>query len=86
MEKELNTISENSSNTPILFNPDYEGVNVYAISGDYSVSGDTVSAIVLITKGGTEILYRYEVKGAVTNLNGLVTSITVAAMDWLKKK
>ena len=84
-DKELNTISENGGDNSILFNPDYEGANVYAITGDYSVTGDNVTVTVLLTKGGTEILHRYEIKGTTADLNRLTFAITSSAIDWISK-
>ena len=86
LDKELESLSKDNTDAHILFNPDYEGVNVYAITGDYSVSGYNITVSVLLTKGGTEILHQYESKGITNEMNKLVNSIITTALDWLKKQ
>jgi hypothetical protein len=85
VEKELDDISGNNSSS-ILFSPDYDGANVYAISGDYTIAGDQVTASVLLTKGGTTIKTKFEVAGVADQPGKLAKSITVTVLEWLKNE
>lgn len=84
VDKQLDEISGDLSGTSIMYSPEYDGVNVYAISGDYTIKGNEVSVSVILTKGGTEIKTRVETKGVITDLEGLSKRITVSVLDWLK--
>jgi len=84
IDKELMNISSRGTNADITYSADYEGADAFALTGDYKISGDTVTVNVLLVKGGTEVKHKYEVKGKITELNSLVFNITSIALDWLK--
>jgi hypothetical protein len=84
VDKELEEYSGNSSNAPILYSPDYDGANVFAISGNYSITGKEIVVSILLTKGGTEIKARMEEKGDLTDLQGLSKRITQTVLAWIK--
>ena len=86
IDKELMSISNSGSDAAITYSAGYEGTDAYALTGDYKISGDNIIVSVLLTRGETEILQRYETKGTISDLNLLVTSITTTIIDWLKKK
>jgi len=83
---ELDEISGNSSNASIMYSPEYDGANVYSISGDYTVTGNDISFSVIVTKGGTEIKTRFEIKGTLDQLSRLAASVTNTVLEWLKKE
>ncbi|MEO7924792.1 MAG: caspase family protein [Chitinophagaceae bacterium] len=84
IDKELMSISSRGAHGAITYSADYEGSDAYSLTGDYKISGDKITVSVLLTKGGTEILYSFEKAGNSSDLNALVISITGAALDWLK--
>jgi len=84
VDKELEEQSGNSSKAPILYSPDYEGANVLAISGDYTVTGREIVVSIILTKGGTEIKARLEEKGELSDLKNLSKRITDSVLNWLK--
>ena len=86
IDKRLEEISDNEHNGLILYSPDYDGANVFAISGDYKVNGNDVTASIILTKGGTEIKSQFETKGTVENINELVQLIAAKIVEWLNKK
>jgi WD40 repeat protein/uncharacterized caspase-like protein len=86
VDKQLDEISGSGSGASIMYSPEYDGANVFAISGDYTVTGNEISVSVILTKGGTEIITRIEAKGVLADLGGLSRQITASLIDWLKKK
>ena len=86
VDKQLGEISDNSSSAYIMYSPEYDGADVYAISGDYTVTGNNISFSVIVTKGGTEIKTRFEIKGTLDQLSRLAASVTNTVLEWLKKE
>ncbi|MDP9231054.1 MAG: caspase family protein, partial [Bacteroidota bacterium] len=86
IDKKLEEISDNEQNGLILYSPEYDGANIYAISGDYKVTGKEITVSVILTKGGTEIKNQFEIKGTIENGNELARSITAKILEWLNKK
>jgi hypothetical protein len=84
IDKELDEISGNVSNALIMYSPEYDGANVYAISGDYTVTGNDVSVSVILTKGGTEIKTKFETKGELMQPDLLAKTIINSVMEWIK--
>ncbi len=84
IDKELDEISGNVSNALIMYSPEYDGANVYAISGDYIVTGNDVSVSAILTKGGTEIKTKFETKGELKQPDILAKTIINSVMEWLK--
>jgi len=84
VDKRLAELSDNNTAAPILYSPEYDGASVFAISGDYTITGKEISVSLLLTKGGTEIQTRLEIKELTANLDLLSRRITAAVMDWLK--
>jgi hypothetical protein len=85
IDKELDEISGNISDALIMYSPEYDGVNVYAISGDYIVKGNDVSVSVILTKGGTDIKSKFEIKGLVNQPGLIAKSIVAETINWLKQ-
>ena len=85
VDKELIDLSE-QANASIMYSPEYEGQNVYQLSGSYTVSGNDIAVTIVITQGGTEIKTKFEVKGAADQLNNLSKSIIAKVKEWLIKK
>ncbi len=67
-----------------MYSPEYDGVNVYAISGDYTVKGNEVIISVILTKGGTDIKTKFEIKSPLNQVGIISKSIIASVMDWLK--
>ena len=86
VDKELGEISENKISSTIMYSPEYDGANVYAISGDYTVKGNEVIISVILTKGGTDIKSTFEIKGPLNEAAIFSKSIVAAVMEWIKKK
>ena len=86
VDKELGEISENKTSSLIIYSPEYDGTNVFAISGDYTVTGNEVFVSVILTKGGADIKTMFEIKGQLHEAATFSKSIVAAVMDWLKKK
>lgn len=84
--KELGEMSENNTSALIIYSPEYDGTNVFAISGDYTVKGNEVIISVILTKGGTDIKTTFEIKGQLHEAATFSKSIVTAVMDWVKKK
>jgi flavodoxin len=85
VDKELDEISGNSSNASIMYSPEYDGANVYSISGDYTMTGNDVVVSALLTKGGTEIKLKFEIKGLADQPDKIANSIVKEVINWLKK-
>jgi len=85
IDKELSGLSDDNSDAPLLFNPEYEGANVYSLSCDYTVAGNDVIVSAVLIKGGVEIKTKFEVKGKADNLTHLSGSIISEIKDWLSK-
>ena len=86
INKELISISGKGSDAPVIFIADYEGADAYSLSGDYKITGDSITASVILTKAGIDVLHRYEVKGTTSDINSLVMTIANTATDWIMKK
>jgi len=84
VDNEIDDLSGNDNNALLLFSPEYDGVNVYAISGDYTIAGNDVSVSIILTKGGTEIKTRFEIRGVTDNTNNIAKSIAQKVADWFK--
>ena len=50
VDKELGEMSEYNTSAPIMYSPEYDGFNVYAISGDYTVKDNEVIVSVILKK------------------------------------
>jgi WD40 repeat protein len=85
IDKELSDLSDDNSNALLLFNPEYEGANIYSLSCDYTVAGSDVNVYAVLIKGGVEIKTKFEVKGKADNLTHLSGSIISEIKDWLSK-
>jgi hypothetical protein len=85
IDKELSDLSDDNSDVPLLFNPEYEGSNIYSLSCDYTVTGNDVSVSAVIIKGGIEIKTKFDIKGKADNLLLLSGSIISEIKDWLSK-
>jgi WD40 repeat protein/uncharacterized caspase-like protein len=86
VDKELDEIAGNSSGAFIMYSPEYDGANVYAISGDYTVTNDKVSVSIILTKGGTEIKSRFQINGVLSQPDIMAKSIVSAVIEALKEK
>ena len=86
VDKELGEMSENNISSTIMYSPEYDGANVYAISGDYTVKGSEVIVSVILTKGGTDIKKSFEIKGPVNEIATFSKSIVASVIEWLNKK
>jgi hypothetical protein len=84
LEKELEKLSDNNSSNTILYNPEFEGINVFAINGDYTVSGNELIISIILIKGGTEIKAKFEVKGLISQPDILTKSIINSVVEWLQ--
>jgi len=84
VDKELDEISGHSSTASIMYSPEYDGVNIYAISGDYTVAGNLAAVSVMLTKGGTDVKTKFEVNGTVNQPEIMAKSIVNTVMEWFK--
>ena len=84
VDKELDEISGSDPQASLMYSPEYDGANVYAISGDYIVAGNYVVVSVILTKGGTEIRTKFEVKGTLNQPELMSKSIVNAVIEWFK--
>ncbi|MEO5947794.1 MAG: caspase family protein, partial [Chitinophagaceae bacterium] len=84
IDKELISISSRGNEGFITYSADYEGADTYALTGDYKIAGNNISVAVLLTKGGVEVLHRFEAIGNTNDINELVLSITTIVTEWLK--
>ena len=84
VDKELDEISGHSSSASIMYSPEYDGANIYAISGDYTVTGNLVAVSVMLTKGGTDVKTKFEVNGTVNQPEIMAKSIVDTVMEWFK--
>ena len=85
VDKELIELSD-QANASIMYSTDYEGQNVYQLSGTYTLTGNIITVAINIIQGGTAIKTKFEVKGTADQLNNLSKSITASVLEWLKKK
>ena len=85
VDKALSDLSDDNTGTPLLFNPEYEGSNVYSLSCDYSIVNDEIIASVIIIKGGQEIKNKFELKDKTGNINQLSAVIVATTKDWIEK-
>ena len=85
VDKRLEEISDNKQDGLLLYSPEFDGINIYAISGDYTVAGNTVTLSLILTKGGTEIKAKFELAEALANLDALPERIISFVMDWLQR-
>jgi len=85
IDKELSNLSDDNSDAPLLFNPEYEGVNIYSLSCDYTVTGNDVNVSAVLIKGGVEIKARFELKGKADDLAQLSGTIVSEIKDWITK-
>ena len=86
VDKGLSDLSDENTGASLLFNPEYEGSNIYSLSCDYSVSNDEITASVILIKGGDEIKNKFEVKGKTGNIKQLSTDIVATIKNWADKK
>jgi len=84
IDRQLINISAGKA-APISYSPDYEGADAYSLAGDYKIIESNITVTALITKGASEV-YRFEIKGSMADLEWITSSVTTAAMEWLKKK
>ena len=84
VDKELDEISGHSSSASIMYSPEYDGANIYAISGDYTVTGNLVAVSVMLTKGGTDVKTKFEVNGTVNQPEIMAKSIVDTVREWFK--
>lgn len=85
VDKQLGDISARGAETPIVYQPDYEGEDVFALNGDYIVKGNDIVVKVIITQGGTQIKTSFEVKGTNDKLIDLATAIANQSVEWILK-
>ena len=50
VDKELDDISGHSTGSSIMYSPEYDGANIYAISGDYTITGNNAVVSVFFNK------------------------------------
>ncbi len=86
VDKGLSDLSDENTGASLLFNPEYEGANIYSLSCDYSVSNDEITASVILIKGGDEIKNKFEVKGKTGNISQLSAVIVTTIKNWTEKK
>jgi hypothetical protein len=84
VDKELDNLSGNNNTALFLYSPEYDGANVYAISGDYKINANSVTVSIILTKGGTEIKTRFETIGTADQSENLANSIAKQVMQWFK--
>ena len=85
VDKGLSDLSDENIAASLLFNPEYEGLNIYSLSCDYSIANDEITASVIVIKGGDEIKNKFEVKGKTGNINQLSATIVTTIKDWVDK-
>jgi WD40 repeat protein/uncharacterized caspase-like protein len=83
VDKELIDLSQ-QANASLIYSPEYEGQNIYQLSGSYKVSGNEIAVTIIITQGGTEIKTKFEVTGKMENLSQLSTAIISAVKKWVE--
>ena len=84
-DKQLDEVSGSNSSS-LIFSPEYDGANVYSISGDYTITGNDINVSVILTKGGTEIKAKFEIKGALNQPDVIAKSIVTTITELLKDK
>ena len=67
-----------------MYSPEYDGANIYAISGDYTAAGNIAAVSVILTRGGTGIKTKFDVKGSVNQPEIMAKSIVNTVMEWFK--
>ena len=82
VDKKMSEISETEHS--FLYNPEYEGVNTYSINGDYNITGSDATISILLIKGGSEIIGRYEVSGDINKADALADQITAKIVEWIR--
>lgn len=83
VDKKLEIIA-GDDNSPFLFSPEYDGDGVYAISGDYSITGDAITISVRLTKSGTEIKTSFLIKRPAAQVDGAANQVVNKIINWLK--
>ena len=86
VDKELDEISGNSSVAPFMYSPEYDGPKIYAINGDYTITGNDINVSVIVLKGGTEIKTKFEIKGSVDQPGVIAKTIVRKVEEWLSNK
>lgn len=59
----------------LLFDKQYEGEDVYSLSGDYTVVNGAIRLTVLLLKGGTNVVMEIKETGSVNDLNALCRKV-----------
>jgi len=86
VDKRLNDISGNEFSSLFLYNPEYDGANVYALNADYTTKGNDITVSCLLIKGGSEIINRFEVKGSASNPEIISEQIVAKVVQWSQNK
>jgi hypothetical protein len=86
VDKRLSEISDNGSGNLFLYNPDYDGANVYSLNGDYSIKGNETVISVLIIKGEAEIVHRFEIKSDISKPEPIADTIVNKFLQWVQSK
>lgn len=85
VDKVLSDISSRSLEAPITYQQDYEGDEVYTLSGDYSINGNTVILKAILVQGGQHIKTSFEAKGTIDKLKDLANDIANKAVAWIQQ-
>lgn len=64
----------------VLFDKQYEGDEVYNLSGDYTITNGIMKVTVLLLKGGTTIVEEYNETGSPTELNELCRKLMIRVL------
>jgi hypothetical protein len=83
IDKQLNQISARGNQNDIIYRSDYEGIDVYSLSGDYKVNKEAVAVSFSLLKGNKEIK-TFELTGSTADLPKLVEEIVTVSLSALK--
>lgn len=83
VDRALDSLSADAS-APLLFRPGFVSPEVYTISGDYEVNENEIVLSVLLLRGGTQILQKFDFSGPLADPGKLVTEIRETVTQWLK--
>lgn len=85
IDKELNSISNRGMDNTVTYSAEYEGADAYALTGDYKVDDSNITVSVMLTRGITEIRYKFEIKGTTDQLQKLAENIAVKGVEWVSQ-
>jgi hypothetical protein len=86
VDKQLNVYGDSGPSTGILFRPGVAGKDVYSITGDYTVSGESFNVSILLIKGGASLVQKFEVKGTLNDVDEVAIQVVKSIFDFLSKK